>query len=84
MDTVKVINVIFCDKLRRGKGVESDPVRCVTEIFDFGGNLIAENDPEKIYTQKDLAGFALFVANSDWKNIPIADLLKRYTDDSPW
>lgn len=49
MDTVKVKEFIICTKTRRGKGVSPlSPVRIITEVFDFDGNLIAENDPHNI------------------------------------
>ncbi len=46
MDEVKVIEVIFCTKQRRGDGIIT-PVRVVTEIFSTAGNLMATND---VYT----------------------------------
>lgn len=78
MDEVKVIEVIYCTKKRNGKGVELDPIRCVTEIFDFEGKLIAENDPAKIFTQKEMASFALFVAKADWTKIDILELFRQW------
>lgn len=65
MDEVKVIKAIYCTKQRRGKGVALDPIRCVTEIFDLKGNLIAENDSAKIFTMKDMANFTRFVVKSE-------------------
>lgn len=78
MDTVKVVKVIFCDKKRRGKGVELDPIRVIPEIFDLKGKLIMESDPEKNYTTNDMAHFALYVAKEDWKNIDILTLLRDW------
>ena len=44
MDTVNVQQVIVCTKgLGSGKEKNS-PIRVLTEVFDFDGNLIAEND----------------------------------------
>lgn len=46
MDTVKVSQCIVCTKSRRGKGDNKmSPIRVLTEVFDFDGTLIAENDP---------------------------------------
>ena len=89
MDTIKVIKVILCDTKRVGTGVALDPVRVVTEIFDLKGRLIADRDPDKNYTKKDLAEFALFVAKdigkgmrttviSDWTDANIMELFKRW------
>ncbi len=47
MDTVKVTQVIITTLLRRGKGVENDPIRIITQIWDMDGNLIVEIDPLK-------------------------------------
>lgn len=65
MDECKVIQVIFCSKKRLGEGKSDvDPIRIVTEIFDFDGKLIADNDPERIFTTKDLIDFAAICLNS--------------------
>ncbi len=42
--TAKVIQVIETQVLR-GKGIESDPMRHVTEYWSFDGAKLAENDP---------------------------------------
>lgn len=54
---VKVQQVIICDKGTRGDG-KSLPVRSVTEVFDFDGNLIAESDPHT-YSIEHIRNFAL-------------------------
>ena len=60
MDEVKVMQVIYCTKKRRGSGRdETSPVRAVTEIFTPEGELIAEKDPCGGYTREDLINFAL-------------------------
>lgn len=46
MDKVFTQEVIITTMLRRGKGVEGDPVRIVTEVFTKDGKKIAEYDPE--------------------------------------
>ncbi len=49
MDKVKVSELIICTKGRRGKGDNKlSPVRVLTEVFDFDGELIAENDCHSI------------------------------------
>lgn len=44
-DTAIVKEVIITKLLRRGKGVEGDPIRIITQIWDKDGTLIAEVDP---------------------------------------
>lgn len=39
--------VIVSTILRRGKGIENDPVRCVLQVYEKDGTLIAENDEYK-------------------------------------
>ncbi len=46
MDKVEVKQVIITSLLRRGKGVECDPVRIIKQIWDMEGNLICEIDPQ--------------------------------------
>lgn len=40
----KVIQVIEVE-LKRGKGVEDDPIRGVLQYWSLDGDLLAENDP---------------------------------------
>lgn len=47
MDIVKVEQVIICTNKRQGKGINSDPIRIITQVFSFDGELIAEHDPFK-------------------------------------
>lgn len=42
-DSAKVIQVIVTTALK-GEGTEKDPVRIVTQYWDFKGNLLAEAD----------------------------------------
>ena len=42
-DSAKVISVIMTKALK-GSGTENDPVREVTQYWDFDGNLLAEHD----------------------------------------
>jgi len=82
MDEIKVISVIYCTKKRAGDGVELDPIRCVTEIFSFDGELIADHDPAMVFTKKDMANFALFVAKSEWTTTDILELFKQWKTKS--
>lgn len=45
MDTVRVMQVIETTNARRGKGVEGDPIRIITQYWDMDGKLLAEVDP---------------------------------------
>jgi len=47
MDKVEIIQFIKTTLTRRGKGVEGDPVRVITQFWDMQGNLMFEYDPEK-------------------------------------
>jgi len=42
----ELIQVIRTDLLLRGKGVEDDPYRRITQYWDLEGNLLVEDDPE--------------------------------------
>lgn len=46
--SAKVIQVIET-KSKRGLGTEKDPVREVTQYWDFEGNFLAEMDPDPAY-----------------------------------
>lgn len=48
--SAKVIRVIET-KAKRGLGTEKDPVREVTQYWDFDGNFLAEMDTEMLITQ---------------------------------
>lgn len=41
----KVEQVIISHEALRGKGVEGDPFRRITQVFTLDGELIAERDP---------------------------------------
>jgi hypothetical protein len=47
LDTARVVQVIRTDLSRRGTGksADNDPIRVVTQYWDFEGNLLAEDDP---------------------------------------
>jgi len=44
-DTARVIEVIETTLTRRGKGVEGDPIRIITQYWSQDGKLLAEKDP---------------------------------------
>lgn len=44
-DLVYVQRVIITTTKRRGKGIASDPIRIITEVFTLDGKKIAEYDP---------------------------------------
>ena len=52
MNRTKIIEVIYTQE-RRGMGVESDPVRLVTQLWSKEGNLIAEHDPVMCVEDKE-------------------------------
>jgi hypothetical protein len=45
MAEVRVIQVVETTLLRRGKGIEGDPIRCIRQYWSLDGNLLAEVDP---------------------------------------
>lgn len=48
MDTAILRQVIETQILRRGAGVDGDPVRVITQIWTTDGELLAEKDPFRI------------------------------------
>jgi hypothetical protein len=46
-DKVFVSEVIITTTKRRGKGIHSNPIRIITEVFTKEGVKIAELDPQK-------------------------------------
>ena len=83
MDEVKLIEVIYCTKKRRGEGVKNDPIRIVTEVFQKDGTLIAEYDPHKIYTTKNMIDFAITYSKSGIEEKDVYNLLERFTKTQP-
>jgi hypothetical protein len=69
MDEVKLMQVIYCTKKRRGSGKTIDsPIRIVKEIFTTEGELLAENDSNGNFTIENLWSFALWTkANDDMR-----------------
>ena len=44
--SVRVVEVVRVEAAR-GKGIPGDPIRVVTQFWDFDGNLLAEHDPSR-------------------------------------
>lgn len=66
MDQVEIKKVIITTLSRRGTGVEGDPVRVLTEIWDMEGSKMAEVDSHepKMFTETQMASFAYWAAIS--------------------
>jgi len=47
MSNAEVIEVIRTDLEKRGKGIEDDPVRRITQYWTLDGQLLWEEDPIK-------------------------------------
>lgn len=45
MSDCEVIQVIHTTLLRRGRGIESDPIRCIDQYWTLDGQLLWEVDP---------------------------------------
>lgn len=45
MDTLEIIKLIRTTIKRAGKGTDENPVRIITQYWDFDGNLLFEYDP---------------------------------------
>ena len=66
MKEVVCKEVIITRLLRRGKGVEHDPIRCITQVYDKKGNLIAEHDPNPTsHTNMDMVYFCEWIEEND-------------------
>lgn len=61
-----VKQVIFSDTARRGRGLEYSPIRNITEVFDFDGNLIADTDVMGDITPETILDFLKW----HYKDIP--------------
>lgn len=69
IDTVICKEVIISTIKRRGKGKLHSPIRCITEVYDKDGTLIAENDPSpETFTPLDLVHFACYCIDKDMKS----------------
>ena len=67
MDTVECKELIVSTLKRRGNGIEHDPIRIITEVYEKDGTKIAENDPcPETFNQMDLLQFARWVKNNEF------------------
>ena len=48
MDTIECKEVIISTLKRRGEGIEGDPIRVVTEVYEKDGTKIAEYDSNMV------------------------------------
>ena len=63
---VECKEVIITSLLRRGKGIEGSPVRCITQVYTKDGELIAEHDPfPGTFTPEDMRQFARWCCSED-------------------
>lgn len=76
MDKVKVKQVIICSKKRRGRGKIPSPIRVITEVLDFDGNLIAEDDPSGGYTPETILDFLKW----KYKSVPEDEHIENIRD----
>lgn len=51
MPDLEVIQVIRTNLLRRGKGVDGDPLRVITQYWSMDGELLWEFDPAELRKQ---------------------------------
>lgn len=59
MKNIECREVIVTTLEVRGTGVENDPIRRITQVYEKTGELIAETDPLKNrYTEEDMRQFA--------------------------
>lgn len=56
MKDVQCREVIISRIRRRGKGIEGDPIRVITEVFEKDGTKIAEYDPHVGWNDKNKYG----------------------------
>lgn len=61
MEECRVIQVVKTNLLQRGKGIEGDPIRRVTQYWSMQGDLLWEDDPWKGAPVEDAAGMARFM-----------------------
>ena len=48
MEKVEIKKLIKTTLTKRGKGIENDPVRVITQYWNMDGTLEFEFDPEKV------------------------------------
>ncbi len=84
MDEVKVIQVIYCTKRRRGDGKsENDPVRIIPEIFTLEGEKIMEYDSERRFSRIDLKKFCEHISLNDPSFKSADQAVADFLEDNP-
>lgn len=76
---VKVIQVIISDLLTRGTGKAPDAIRRVTQVYDFDGKLIAENDPVKIFSPENVITFGMLAVKHCKSAIDVQNLFEDWS-----
>ena len=67
MDTVICKEVVITTLKRRGTGIEHNPIRVITEVYEKDGTKIAEYDPSpETFVQMDLLHFARWVKQMEY------------------
>jgi hypothetical protein len=83
MNEVICKEVVITSLLRRGKGEMYSPIRCITQIWEKDGTLIAENDPNPDSFQEwHLISFCRWMKNNNHNPDNTSDfLIKSWLKD---
>lgn len=79
MSEVICKEVIITTLTRRGDGIKFSPIRCITEVYEKDGTLIAEHDPSpEHFGRTDLIDFAKWCIKKDYQvqNVAHSDVIK--------
>lgn len=67
MDKVQCREMIISTIKKRGAGVEGDPVRIITEVYEKDGMLVAEHDPcPYAFNANDMLSFVKWVQKMEY------------------
>lgn len=72
MKTVECKELIISTLERRGSGKHVyDPIRKITQVFEKDGSLIAEQDPDQMFTKLDMVMFGkhILARNTKFENV---------------
>ena len=69
-DSVKVISVVEV-KAKRGRGIEGDPVREITQYWDMDGNFLAERDDDP----------TLLAEQIEWESNRLRNIIKNWSEN---
>jgi len=79
MKEVEAREVIITTLTRRGKGDDLSPIRCITQVFEKDGTLIAENDPSpETFAAMDLVYFTNWFNDKAPNGIPTINHVKEW------